>query len=59
MMRDAGAKSFENFFFTKDQLANMTPDEKVKALQFMVLHSEIAKKQREQAKLAKFATPKP
>jgi len=52
LMKEAGAKSFENTYFSKDQLAEMTPEERTKALQTMALKSMMAKKQRERAKQA-------
>ncbi len=59
LMREAGAKSFQNVYFSKDQLAQMPPDERAKALQFMALNAMMAKKERERTKAAKFATPTP
>jgi hypothetical protein len=53
LMKEAGAKTFENTYFSKAQLAEMTPEERKKALgAIMALKSMMAKKQRERAKQA-------
>jgi hypothetical protein len=52
LMKEAGAKDFENVYFSKDQLSQMTPEARLKALQLQAFNSMMAKKERERAKQA-------
>ena len=52
LIKEAGAKNFENTYFSKDQLSQMTPEDRVNAMQQMALKSMFAKRQRERAKQA-------
>jgi len=50
MMEKGGARSYENVYFPKDELANMPPDDRLNAMRMQALMSMLAKQDREAAK---------
>jgi hypothetical protein len=52
LMKAAGAKDFENVYFSKAQLADMSPDQQMAAMRMQALKNMMAKRQRDRAKAA-------